>query len=58
MDEQIRNEGIYLASVDLLRRLLRDGLYEKCILERLNCLNAKSMNCKVKPHLRFDLAEH
>jgi len=39
-------QRIYLASVDLLRRLLRDNMFERKILERLNRLNAKSMNCK------------
>lgn len=45
-NELTKNEGIYLASVDLLRRLLRDNRFDRKVLERLNRLNAKSMNCK------------
>lgn len=44
---EIRNEAIYLASVDLLRRLLRDNQYDRKVLERWNKLNAKSMNCRL-----------
>ena len=47
MDEDIRRQSIYLASVDLLRRLLRDEKFEKSILDRLNRKNAETLGCKV-----------
>lgn len=45
MTEEIRKQMIYLASVDILRRLLKTGSVEEHILERLNKMNADSMEC-------------
>ena len=47
MSETIRNEMIYLASVDLLRRMLRSGDFDKNVLDRLNRKNAETMKCRV-----------
>ncbi len=47
MSEELRNQSIYLASVDLLRRMLRDGMFDREMLERLNRKNAETMRCKV-----------
>ena len=47
MSEQIHKEMIYLASVDVLRRLAIAGNVEMKILERLNLKNAETMGCKV-----------
>ena len=47
MNEQIHKEMIYLASVDVLRRLAIAGNVEMKILERLNLKNAETMDCKV-----------
>ena len=38
---------IYLASVDMLRRMLRDNKFDKKVLDRLNRRNAETMNVKV-----------
>lgn len=46
MPEAIRNEMIYLASVDLLRRMLRSGDFDKTVLDRLNRKNAETMKCR------------
>ncbi len=46
MSEELRNQSIYLASVDLLRRMLRDGKFNRKMLERLNRKNAETMKCK------------
>lgn len=46
MSEELRNQSIYLASVDLLRRMLRDGRFDREMLERLNRKNAETMRCK------------
>ena len=47
MDDAIRRQSVYLASVDLLRRLLRDQKFEKAFLDRLNQKNAETLGCKV-----------
>ncbi len=47
MNEEMRNEYIYLASVDLLRRILIGKEFDKNILDRLNRKNAQSMGVKV-----------
>lgn len=46
MSEEIKKQSIYLASVDLLRRMLRDGKFDKQMLDRLNRKNAETMGCK------------
>lgn len=46
MTEEIRKQMIYLASVDILRRLLCLGSVEKEVLERLNQRNADTMGCQ------------
>ena len=46
MSEDIKNQSIYLASVDLLRRMLRDVKFDKKMLDRLNRKNAETMGCK------------
>lgn len=46
MNERLKNDMLYLASVDLLRRMLRDGKYDRKILERLNKRNAETLNCQ------------
>ena len=47
MTEELRNQMIYLASVDMLRRMLRDNMFDKKVLDRLNRRNAETMNVKV-----------
>ena len=47
MAEELRNQIIYLASVDMLRRMLRDKKFDKKVLDRLNYKNAETMNVKV-----------
>ncbi len=47
MTEELRNQMIYLASVDMLRRMLRDNKFDKKVLDRLNRRNAETMNVKV-----------
>ena len=47
MSEDIRRQSIYLASVDLLRRLLRDQKFEKAFIDQLNRKNAETLGCKV-----------
>lgn len=46
MNEAVRKQMIYLASVDVLRRLLRSGKVEPKIIDRLNKKNAETMGCK------------
>lgn len=46
MSEEIKRQRIYLASVDILRRLLKAGSLDYEVLERWNRKNADSMNCK------------
>lgn len=46
MSEELKKQRVYLASVDILRRLLKSGSLEYAILERWNQRNAASMNCK------------
>ena len=46
MSEKMKNNLLYLAAVDLLRRMLRDGKYDRKILERLNIRNAETLNCQ------------
>ena len=45
--KEIKNEMVYLASVDLLRRMLDSGEFEKEMLDRLNRKNAETMKCRV-----------
>ena len=47
MSEELRNQMVYLASVDMLRRMLRDNKFDKKVLDRLNRRNAETMNVKV-----------
>ena len=47
MTEELRNQMIYLASVDMLRRMLRDNKFDKKVLYRLNLRYAETMNVKV-----------
>ena len=46
--EDVKKQMIYLASVDVLKRLLRQGV-EKKIIDRLNQKNAEQMGCKIIP---------
>ncbi len=48
MREDIRKQMIYLASVDVLKRLFKQGV-EKNVIDRLNRKNAETMGCKVIP---------
>ncbi len=48
MKDEVKKQMIYLASVDVLRRLLQQGIDEK-IIERLNQKNAETMGCKAVP---------
>ena len=45
MNEEIKKQMIYLVSVDVLRRLLRAGMVEWKVIERLNQKNAEAMGC-------------
>ena len=45
MNEVVRKQLIYLASVDVLRRLLRSGKVERKVIDRLNKKNAETMGC-------------
>ena len=47
MSDEIRRQMIYLASVDVLRRLLRSGKVERKVIDRLNKKNAETMECQV-----------
>ncbi len=47
MNEAVRKQLIYLASVDVLRRLLRSGKVERKVIDRLNKKNAETMGCTV-----------
>ena len=44
MNEQNKNQMIYLVSLDVLRRLAEQGVDRK-ILDRLNKRNAETMGC-------------
>lgn len=46
MSEDLRKQIIYLSSLDIIRRMLRDGIASREALERLNRRNAESMGCK------------
>lgn len=46
MAEEIKRQMIYLASVDVLRRLLRAGQMDRQVVERLNRKNAEAMGCQ------------
>lgn len=48
MREDVRKQMIYLASVDVLKRLFKQGV-EKTVIDRLNQKNAETMGCKVVP---------
>lgn len=48
MNEDIKKEMLYLASVDVLKRLFKQGI-EKEVIDRLNLKNAEKMGCKVIP---------
>ena len=43
MSEEVRKLLIYLASVDVLRRLLRSGKVDPKVIERLNRKNAETL---------------
>ena len=45
MSEAVRKQMIYLASVDVLRRLLRSGKVQRKVIDRLNKKNAETMGC-------------
>ena len=47
MPDEITRQMIYLASVDVLRRLLRSGKVERKVIDRLNKKNAETMGCQV-----------
>ena len=44
MSEDLRKQMIYLSSLDIIRRMLRDGIASREVLERLNRRNAESMD--------------
>lgn len=46
MSEDLRKQMIYLSSLDIIRRMLKDGIASREVLERLNRRNAESMECK------------
>lgn len=46
MPEKVRKQMVYLASVDVLRRLAKSGQVAIKVLERLNLKNAETMGCK------------
>ena len=46
MNEEVRKQMIYLASVDVLRRLLKSGKVEPQVIKRLNKKHAEPMGCK------------
>ncbi len=46
MSEDLRKQMIYLSSIDIIRRMLKDGIASREVLERLNHRNAESMGCK------------
>ena len=46
MSDEIRREMIYLASVDVLRRLFKSGKVELQVIKRLNEKNAETMGCQ------------
>ncbi len=46
MSEAVRKQMIYLASVDVLRRLLRSGKVDSKVVDRLNKKNAEIMGCQ------------
>ncbi len=46
MSDEVRKQMIYLSALDIIRRLLRDGVADREVLERLNRRNAESMGCK------------
>jgi hypothetical protein len=47
MSDEIRRQMIYLASVDILRRLFKSGKVDILVLKRLNKKNAETMGCQV-----------
>ena len=47
MSEEVRKLLIYLASVDVLRRLLRSGKVDPKVIGRLNQKNAETMGVHV-----------
>ena len=49
MSEDLRKQMIYLSSLDIIRRMLKDGIASREVLERLNRRNAESMGCKPVP---------
>lgn len=51
MSEKMKNNMLYLAAVELLRRMLRDGKYDRKILERLNIRNAETLQSLTVTHL-------
>lgn len=46
MADEVKRQMIYLASVDVLRRLLRAGHMDRQVIERLNKKNAETMGCQ------------
>lgn len=46
MTEETKRQMIYLVAVDVLRRLLKQGVDRK-ILDRLNRRNAEKMHCSI-----------
>ena len=46
MKDEIRRQMIYLASVNVLRRLLSSGRVQQSVIEKLNQKNAEVMGCK------------
>ena len=48
MREDVKRQMIYLASVDVLKRLFKQGV-DKKVIDRLNQKNAETMGCKIIP---------
>ena len=46
MSEDLKKQMIYLSSLDTIRRMLRDHIASREVLERLNRRNAESLGCK------------
>ena len=46
MSGDLRKQMIYLSSLDIIRRMLNDGIASREVLESLNRRNAESMGCK------------
>jgi len=45
MPEEIKNQMIYLVTVDMIKRLIKENRVDIKILERLNKKNAETLHC-------------